>query len=213
MADRSAPGTVTGRAGRLVAVLMAAVAVVVAACDEPSSTTRPSPSLVEVQFTPRSTAGTGPGSPAPTDDATFVSLPVGWDDAFCEVFSDAVVAQELVIDVDRALDEENFRDARALARELREVTADAAAGLAELPAWEPASDATAAIASLVDLGARAGAEYGTWFADQDARNALRRARALRRQVAAETPAANDALAELAGVGITCTGLELVLEQP
>jgi len=193
----------------LAGVLVLLVSIVAGACDSPRSSLRPSASLLDVEFTPQPTR-TSESSEEPTEAPTFVSLPVGWDNAFCSVFADAVVAQELVIDVERALEEENFRDARGLARDLRDITADATALLADLPEWEPAAQATLEIATLIDLGGRAGTEYGAYFAD-DAR-ALRRARNLRREMLDGTPAANEALAELADLGIVCEGQPLVLEQ-
>ena len=183
------------------------------ACEEARSTLRPSASLLDVEFTlqpTRTPAATA--SVEPTEEPTFISLPVGWDDAFCTIFSDAFIAQELIIDIERALEEANVRDARGLARDLRDTAADATTLLADLPVWEPATAAVASIASLIDIDARAGAEYGTYFTD-DSRNALRRARALRREVEDQTPAANEVLAELAALGITCGDLPLQLEQP
>lgn len=194
----------------LMGVLVVLAALVAGACDEPRSSARPSASLLEVEFTPQPTRTSG-SSEEPTEAPTFLSLPIGWDNAFCSVFADAVVAQELVIDVERALAEEDFRDARGLARDLRDITADATTLLADLPDWEPAAAATSEITNLIDLGARAGTEYGAYFAD-DAR-ALRRARNLRREILDGTPAANEALAELASLGIVCEGQPLVLEQP
>ena len=105
----------SGAVARTIGVLaLIAVAVGgIAACDEARSTLRPSASLLEVQFTPQPTR-TSSARPTdePTEDPTFVSLPVGWDDAFCAVLSGAVISQELIIDIERALEEENFRDAR-----------------------------------------------------------------------------------------------------
>jgi len=197
----------------LAGVLILLVSIVAVACDAPRSSLRPSASLLDVEFTPQPTrtSGSSRSSEEPTEAPTFVSLPVGWENAFCSVFADVVVAQELVIDVERALDEENFRDARGLARDLRDITADATTLLADLPEWEPASQTTLEIATLIDLGGRASTEYGAYFAD-DAR-ALRRARNLRREILDSTPAANEALAELADLGIVCEGQPLVLEQP
>lgn len=196
--------------GTLVAVLAVVVAVGVIACDQPRSSLRPSASLLDVEFTPQATVKPL-SSDEPTAGPTFISLPVGWDNAFCSVFTDAVVAQELVNDVQRALDEGDARDARGLARDLRNVTADAATLLADVPDWEPGVDATLELATLVDLGGRAGAEYGTYFSD-NARSALRRAKALRREIGDGTPAANEALAALASLGIVCEGLPLRLEE-
>lgn len=194
----------------LVGALAVLAALVAGACDAPGSSPRPSASLLEVEFTPQPTRSAG-SSDEPTEAPTFIGIPVGWENAFCSIFADAVVAQELVIDVERALEEQDFRDARGLARDLRDITADAAALLADLPDWDPASQATLEIAALIDLGGRAGSEYGTYFAG-DVR-ALRRARNLRREMLNGTPAANEALAELVDVGIVCEGQPLVLEQP
>jgi hypothetical protein len=197
---------------RVTAVVAFAVALGgLVGCAEARSSLRPSSSLADVEFTIRPTktpSASASASVEPTEAPTFVSLPVGWDDAFCAVFSDAVIAQELIIDIERALEEANVRDARGLARDLRDTAADATELLADLPVWEPATAATAAIASLIDLDGRAGAEYGTYFTDG---TALRRARTLRRQVLAETPQANETLAELAALGITCGDLQLQLE--
>ncbi|MGI8928947.1 MAG: hypothetical protein ACR2H0_05720 [Candidatus Limnocylindrales bacterium] len=191
-------------------VLVVLAALVAGACDAPRSSARPSASLLDVEFTPQPTRSSG-SSEGPTDEPSFVSIPVGWENAFCSVFADAVVAQELVIDVERALDEEDFHDARLLARDLRDITADATTLLAELPEWESATQVSSDIARLIDLGARAGTEYGAYFADDE--RALRRARTLRREILDRTPAANEALAELDTLGIICEGQPLVLEHP
>jgi hypothetical protein len=185
--------------------------VVASGCDTARTSPRPSASLLEVQFTPQPTSTTS-ATGEPTSEPTFISLPVGWDNAFCGVFADVVVAQELVIDIERALDEENLKDAKGLARELRDTTADATTLMADLPHWDPATDVTAKIATLIDLGGRAAAEYGTFFTDES-RSALRRARALRKDIENATPAANEALAGLANLGIECEGFPLVLEKP
>lgn len=192
------------------AALAAVVAIGVIACDEPRSSLRPSASLLEVEFTPQATRDPG-SSEEPSAAPTFLSLPVGWDNDFCAVFADAVVAQELVIDVERALDEENLRDARGLARELREITTDASTLLAALTDWGPGAPATLELAALIDLGGRAGVEYGTFFTDES-RTALRRARNLRREIGDATPAANEEFAALWDLGITCEGIPLQLEE-
>jgi hypothetical protein len=166
--------------------------------------------LVEIDFTPPPSPASG-SSEEPTVEPTFISLPVGWDNAFCAVFADVQVAQELVNDVQRALDEEAIRDARALATELRDITADAATLMADLPDWDPAADANLEISAMIDLGSRAGTEYGDYFTTEE-RGALRRARNLRRDIANNTPATNVRLGELAELGISCEGLELRLEE-
>jgi ABC-type transporter Mla subunit MlaD len=203
-----APPHRTG-AGPILVAFAALAAVLLVACEEPRASIRPSPSLIEIDFSPPPTPGPEL-TDEPTIEPTFVALPVGWDNTFCGVLADAVVAQELVIDIERAVDEEAFRDARGLARDLRDITADATTLLAELPAWDPAADATQRIAALIDLGARAGEQYGIAFTE-DSTSALRRARNLRRDMSRATPAANEALAGLTDLGIACEGTPMQLE--
>ena len=198
--------TLTGPMFVAFAVLAALLLV---ACEEPRASIRPSPSLIEIDFSPPPTPGPEV-TDAPTIEPTFVAIPVGWDNSFCGVLADAVIAQELVIDIQRALDEEAVRDARGLARELRDITAEATTLLAALPAWDPAADATQRIAALIDLGARAGEQYGIAFTEESA-SALRRAHNLRRDMARATPAANEALAGLTDLGIVCEGTPMQLE--
>lgn len=178
-------------------------------CDVPSTSPRPSPSLIEVEFTQRPTA-LSTATPAGSITPTLVSWPVGWDVAFCRLLGETVIAHELVIDVQRALDEGNQRDARLLAQELRDTAAAAQQSLAELADWQPAEDAVLAITTLLDLDARAGEQYGQHFAE-NSRAALRRARSLRREVAAEVPEANTELASLGQSGLSCPGINLQLE--
>ena len=98
------------------------------------------------------------------------------------MFNEAIIAQQLVVDVERAMAEGNTRDARLLADELT-LTADHATELlAALSGWPQAESAAVGIAALMDLGSRAGIEYHSWFNDGK-RAALRNARALR----TETP--------------------------
>jgi hypothetical protein len=64
----------------------------------------------------------------------------------------------------------------------------------------------------MDLGARAGTEYHSYFADGK-RAALRRARDLRSQNGSQVPTVNTQLATLADLGLSCAGTPLVLEAP
>jgi hypothetical protein len=192
-------------------IALIVLCLVAAACDGATSSPRPSPSLVDVIFTPQPTPTTE-GSAGSSSEPTFLSLPVGWDDDFCAVFADVFVSQELVIDVERALDEENVRDARLLARELRDTASRGSGLLSSLAEWESGHQVMLEMATLLDLGARAGDEYGTFFTD-DSTAALRRARGLRKEIGTKTPAANTALAALAQLGIGCPDHDLVLESP
>jgi hypothetical protein len=180
------------------------VAVFVLGCDQPRSSARPSPSLVEIDVS-RPPSTTAPASSTePTPAATFVSIPVGWDNSFCGILADAVVAQELVIDIERALNEEDVRDARGLTRELRDITADATERLAQVPAWDTGAAVIERLGVMIDLGTKAAEQYAITF-DQQSESALRKARGFRRDIGRETPATNEALTSIASVGIACDG--------
>jgi hypothetical protein len=192
--------------------LLAAVAVLVSAvaCEGSRATPRPSPSLVILQFTPRPSRSVTPDpSVVPSITATW---PIGWDIEFCQMFNEAVVAQQLIVDIERAMDEDNNRDARLLADELSAEAAYTTELLTGLSPWPDAESVSVGIAALMDLGGRAAGEYHTFFA-QDKRPALRRARALRDENGAQVPDVNDELQALADIGLSCPGNPLVLEAP
>lgn len=180
------------------------------ACESSRATPRPSPSLVILQFTPRPSRSLTP-SPSALPSVT-ADWPIGWDVEFCQMFTDAVIAQQLVVDVERAMDEDNTHDARLLADELSAEAAHTTELLTALTPWPDAETASVGIAALMDLGGRAAAEYHTFFAE-DKRAALRRARALRTENGAEVPGVNEELAALAEVGLSCPGNPLELEAP
>jgi hypothetical protein len=199
-----------GRSATVLCLVAAVVGTFAFGCDQPRSSARPSPSLVEIDVSrPPSTAAAAP-SASPTIQATFVSIPVGWDNSFCGILADAVVAQELVIDIERALNEEALRDARGLTGELRDITADAIGLLTQVPAWDMGADVIQRLSVMVDLGSKAAEQYDIAF-DQQSSSALRRARAFRRDIGRETQATNDALANIANVGIACEGTKMQLE--
>lgn len=203
-----------GRAPSVAGALALCLAVTgLAGCGEASTTIRPSASLAEIQFTPR--ASRTPVAPVesdePTEAPTLPAIPVGWDDAFCQLFGSVVIAQELLIDIERAIQEDNVRDARGLSRDLRETAGETTELLADVPEWADAADITEAMAGLTDLYTRAGDEYVATYAEES-RPALRRARALRKQVGEATPGVNQMLADLTDMGISCGDLALQLEQ-
>jgi hypothetical protein len=137
---------------------------------------------------------------------------VGWDQSFCSLFAEVVVAQELVVDIERAMDEDAMDDAEGLARELRETAGRAEELIATVGPWAPSEVATAAIGTLLDLDGRAGSQY-LRFLTENRRPALARARELRADIAEAALTANAGLAELAVRGLACPGHELVLEEP
>jgi hypothetical protein len=193
----------------LTSLILVALIAGVSACDAPARTPRPSPSLIILDFSPRP-SGSAAASASP--GASHGGWPVGWDVSFCAMFVQAVDAQQLLVDVERALDEGANRDARLLADELIQSASAGVDAVAEVPTWADATATVVAIAGLMDLGKRAGTEYHAWFAN-DKKAALRRARVLRLENGAQVPAANDGLADLANAGLTCQDVPLVLEAP
>jgi hypothetical protein len=192
-----------------IGLVLATVLVGVLACDAPARTPRPSPSLIVLEFTPQPSRTSGP---TPTPGASLATWPLGWDLAFCGMFGQAVIAQQLLVDVERAMAEGNNHDARLLADELTQTASDTTDLIGRLADWSPAQGAVAAIAGLMDLGTRAGTEYHSWFADGK-RAALRRARGLRTENGKQVPITNTELADLAELGLACPATPLVLEAP
>jgi hypothetical protein len=190
--------------------LAVVIAVTAIGCTEPRSSARPSSSLLEVEFTPREPSAGPDETDDATEEPTFVAIPVGWDDAFCAIFADIVVGQELVVDIERAIDEENPSDAKGLARDLRDITADAVGLMPGLPEWEDSADVRAQLTTLLDLHGRAATEYLAYFNEET--TTLRRARNLRRQISRATPAANEVFAELETLGIACDEQPLMIEE-
>jgi len=190
-------------------LILVALVASVSACGAPARTPRPSPSLIVLDFSPLPSA-TVMGSASP--GTSHGSWPLGWDASFCAMFVQAVDAQQLLVDVERALDEGANRDARLLADELIVSASGAADAIAALSEWPDATATVVAVAGLMDLGQRAGTEYHAWFASGK-KAALGRARDLRSENGAQVPGANAGMAELANAGLTCPDVPLVLEAP
>jgi hypothetical protein len=190
-------------------LILVALVVSVAACDSAARTPRPSQSLIILSFSPQPSQTSG-SSPSPGTSQG--GWPLGWDAGFCAMFVQAVDAQQLLVDVERALDEGANRDARLLADELILSSSAAVDAIAALPDWSGATATVIAIAGLMDLGERAGTEYHAWFAN-GRKAALRRARDLRLENGTLVLGANDGLADLANAGLTCQDVQLVLEAP
>ncbi len=197
--------------GRLAVLGLAFVCLTAAvlACDSPAKTPRPSPSLIVLQFTPQPSRSSGP---TPTPGASQGTWPVGWDASFCAMFSQAVDAQQLLVDVQLDIDDGNNHDARLLTEELIQSAGAATDAIVALPDWPDGQPAVVGIAGLMDLAARAGAEYHSWFADRK-RAALGRATNLRTENGGQAAAVNNDLAELADQDLSCQDTPLVLEAP
>ncbi len=182
------------------------------ACGGPTGTPRPSPSLVELDFTPQPTATVRESASSAPTASRAPTWPDGWDTAFCTMLTDAVIAQELVVDIERALDEEALRDARGLSRELTATAIAASTSMEDIPDWDDGEELLSDIAALMTLDALIGEEYETYLRD-DSRGALRRARNLRRENQAAVPGINTELESLANAGLSCPGVTLQLESP
>ncbi len=193
------------------AALCVVLAVAVAACGSPTTTARPSASLVDLEFTFRPSNEPPESGAADTPAPTQGSWPVGWDVAFCTALTDATVAHELVIDIERAIAEDARDDARGLTAELAQVVPIATTEIERLREWEPAADAKLALTDLLTLHAAVAAAYQAWF-DEGGRPLLRDARRARTQVGRAVPDANAALAALADLGVSCPGVSLELER-
>ena len=207
------PPVLRGRPRRPFAVCLALLCVfaatAVAGCEDASSTLRPSTSLLELEFTPQATIGSGFASP--TTAPTAPGWPAGWDVAFCTAFSDITVAHELVIDIERALGDKARDDAAGLAAELGQTAPLASDELGRVREWEPATAVIADFEALITLYAQAADEYTSYFGSDGQKSSLRDARKSRRQVAKAVPGINDDLQQLAAMGVACPGTNLSLE--
>jgi hypothetical protein len=190
-----------------VAVLLA---IVVVACDTPRGTARPSASLLELDFTPIPTIGPADSPGAETPTPIVGAWPVGWDVAFCTGLTDTVVTHELVIDIQRALDDDARDDAIGLTAELAETLPIATAAVGRIRDWEPAAAVKADLTALLLLHGEVATAYQAWF-DEGGRPLNRAARQARSAVERAVPAANENLEALADLGLTCPGTNLVLE--
>jgi len=185
--------------------------VLLAGCGGGAATPRPQQSLVTLDFSPLPTL-----APLPSPNRTpFVShlpasWPVGWDTAFCTAFSDLTVAHELVIDIERALADNNRSDAQGLADELNQTAPIATREINGLKDWEPAATAKTDLAGMLDLDTQAAQAYHDYFHNH-VNTALRDARQLRNQVSKQVGPANQQLSQIAATGLSCPGHDLKLE--
>jgi hypothetical protein len=188
------------------------VGAIVLACGSGTPTARPSPSLVTLDFTPLPTNQLPSLTPSRTPKATAItgSWPVGWDVAFCNAFADSTVAHELVIDIERAIADDNRTDAQGLANELAQTTPIASTEVTKLNDWAPAADVKTDLTTVLDLDTQAATAYQSYFND-DVKSALRQARQLRNQVSKQVGPINDALDALSAQGLSCPGTDLKLE--
>jgi hypothetical protein len=155
-----------------------------------------------------------PASVAPTATArrSPAPWPRRWKRDFCAAFSEVVIAQELVVDIERALEEDEREDALALARELQGTAAAASQLIEDVEQWEPAQETLVETATLLDLATRIGRHYARGL-ERNRRPAFARAREVADEMRPTVERANEALEELAELGLRCSDNELVLESP
>ncbi len=209
---RSAPIT---PAGRLPLTLIVAL-LLVAACGTGSPSPRPTTTLPSatdpVGLTPAPPPTSRPRTAAPTTPVVG-SWPDGWDADFCSAFAEVVPAQELAVDVGRALDEDDDDDALGLARELESSGEAATEMLANLPQWEPAQAAVDQLTELMDMAQRMGRSYRRFMEDNRG-PALERAQGIGAEM---RPLVDSVLADLGVLsdeeGLGCPGMEFALESP
>ena len=172
----------------------------------PTSSPSSSPSATaSTSLGPTATAdpiGTPPSAPWPS----------GWESAFCTMFGEMVVMQELAVDIGRALDEGDRDDALGLTRELAASAVTVRERLGLLPPWEAAAALAEDIVALLDLADEMALRYERHLAD-NRQPALALARAAGAQMNDVVPDLLDRLILLEGVGLACPGLEFSLETP
>jgi hypothetical protein len=195
-----------------VAWLSIVLVVFAAGCGGATGSPGPSASLVLLDFTPPPTGALPSIRPQKTPGHTAAtgSWPVGWDVAFCTAFTDFTVAHELIIDIERAIDEDARDDAAGLAGELGQTVPIAQNELNRMSEWETATELRTELLAMLDLDGQAATAYRSYFNDE-VRSALRQARQLRNQVGKQVSDANDQLQVLANLGLGCPGTELRLE--
>ena len=179
------------------------------ACDNPARTPRPSPSLITLDFTPRPSATV---VASPTPGTSVATWPLGWDEDFCSMFTQAVDAQQLLVDVQKDIADGNDHDAQLLADELVQSANGSRDAVGSIADWSDGNAAVVAVAGLMDLASRSGTEYQAWFTDGKS-GSLRRAKDLRLQNGAAVPDVNTSLAALTDTGLSCQNTPLVLEAP
>lgn len=205
----------TTRSASLSVWLCAAALLFVVGCGSGSPSPRITPGLpspTDDPVTPPPTAALRPPTAAPTIP-TSRNWPRGWDTDFCAAFSEVVIAQELAVDVGRALDEDARDDALALANELSGTSTAATEMLAELPEWRPAQELVERLTTLMDLGQRMGRHYRRYI-EEDRQRSLERAQGFGADMGPVVDAALAELDELAEEeGLSCADQEFALEAP
>ncbi len=194
----------------MLAACVVLLAAAILGCDSPTSSNRPSPSLIDLPFTPIPSATASSSAAPQSAEPTEAAWPAGWNIAFCTAFADATVAHQLVIDVERAIQDSAPDDARALSHELTQTAALAGDEVDRLRTWDPAADVKDDLAALLVMDADVGESYSAYFKD-GRKSDLKAARQTRKQVRKAIAPANEHLAALTEIGVSCPGSSLELE--
>jgi hypothetical protein len=200
------------RQRRLAAVITPLLAAVIAlaGCGGPGATASRSPSS-SVSAGASTPAGSIPSSD-PIGTPFTPPWPAGWNDAFCGMFGEMVVMQELAVDIGRALAEDDRDDALALTRELAGSAAAVREQLAALPVWATAGPLGEDIVALLDLADEMALRYERYLA-QNRNPARGLAEAAAEQMGEVVPDLLDKLILLSEMGLACAGLTFNLETP
>lgn len=200
---------------RIVVCLLVIGGVVSGCGGGPTASTRPSSSLLTLEFTPPPTAARSTAVPSHTSGTTApsappASWPVGWDVAFCNAFADLTVAHQLLKDIERAITDGNKSDAQGLSSELAQTAPIAESEVTRMTDWAPAATLKTDLTALLDLDTQASTAYLSYFND-NVKAALHQARQLRTQVGKQVNPINTELAAVTALGLSCPGTDLTLE--
>lgn len=151
---------------------------------------------------------TAPGSASPVGEP----WPAGWQSAFCALFAETVVMQELAVDVGRALDDDADAEAEALNGELALAATSVREQLGGLPPWEAAAPFERQMVDLLHLADEMATRYARHF--QTGRQApLNAAVAAGGQMNEVVPRVLNRLDVLIEAGLACPGVDFSLETP
>jgi hypothetical protein len=152
-------------------------------------------------------------TPTPIDIATDAPWTAEWQDAFCAVFEEVVIAQQVARDIGRSVAAEDPDNASGLARELEASVTDIGTQLAGLPAWPGSKAVVTAVTAMLEQDASL-ATYYLRFLDEDRAPALDRAHEVEGTLReGAIPAVSAAIGALVGQGLTCPNTALDLESP
>jgi hypothetical protein len=172
----------------------------------PNVTPRPS-----TRATP--TGGSATERPTPTNIQSAPPWTADWQAAFCEGFSEVVIAQQVARDIGRSIEADDRRNAIGLAHELQRTVSELDTALGGLPSWTGATDLVSAVNTMLEQDASL-ATYYLRYLEEDRTAARDRAQQVERTLREEAiPAVVAAVAPLVELGLSCPDTPLELESP